>query len=221
MADERRARAFFGATSLMVFAGLILQVILSARATGGSFGSAPGRVVNFFCFFTVQSNIAVAITTGLLALRIDRAATGFRTFRLVGVVAIAITGVVFHVALRNLQELTGWDALADFLLHTASPILCVLGWLLFGPRGQVSARIVRLAVIPPIAWLVFALVRGSFVQDVHGRDYYPYPFLNAQNHGYVVVLINAALVALLFLGICAAAVSGDKRLPGVRLASDP
>jgi hypothetical protein len=40
--------------------------------------------------------------------------------------------------------------------------------------------------------------------------------MNAQVHGYVVVLLNVSLVALLFLGICAAAVAVDKRIPGIR-----
>ena len=216
MRGERSARLFFGATSLLVFGGLILQVILSATADNGSFATVQGRVFNFFCFFTVQSNIVVAVTTGMLALRLHRTSTWFRTFRLDGLVAIAITGVVFHLALRQLQELTGWDAVADFILHTASPILTVAGWLLFGPRGQLSGRIVRLALIAPVCWLIFTLARGAFVQDVNGRDYYPYPFLNAQVHGYPVVLVNVSVVALLFLGMSAAAVALDRRLPGAR-----
>jgi hypothetical protein len=216
MSDERRARVFFAASSLLVSAALILQVVLTAHAHGGSFGSGPGKVFNFFCFFTVQSNIVVAITTGLLALRLDRTSTTFRTFRLVGVVAIAITGVVFHIALRDLRELTGWDAVADFILHTASPVVAVAGFLFVGPRNRVSSRIVRLAVIAPVAWLAFTLVRGPFVQDVHGRDYYPYPFLDAQQHGYRSVLLAVLVVAGLFVGVCAAAVAADRRLPGVR-----
>ena len=212
MTDERPARVFFAASSLLVFAGLALQVVLSARAHGGSFGSGPGKVFNFFCFFTVQSNIVVAVTTGLLALRLDRTSTAFRVFRLVGIVAIAITGIVFHVALRNLRELTGWDAVADFILHTASPVITVAGFLLFGPRGLLSSRIVRLAVLAPLGWLAFTLVRGPFVQDVHGRDYYPYPFLDAQQHGYASVLLAVLVVAVLFVGVCAAAVAVDGRL---------
>ncbi len=216
MRNERGVRWFFGATSLAVFAGLILQCVLTATRNEGSFGSDAGRIFNFFCFFTVQSNIVVAVTTGMLALRLDRPATAFRTFRLVGVVAIAITGVVFHLALRNLHELTGLDAVADFILHTASPILTVGGWVFFGPRGQVNARIVRLAVTAPLGWLGFTLIRGSFVQDVSGRDYYPYPFMDVGQHGYVSVAFAIVLVAALFLGVCAAAVAIDEHLPGVR-----
>jgi len=211
--SARLGRIFFAATAVIVFAGLILQVVLSATADSGSFGSAKGRVFNFFCFFTVQSNFVVAITSALLAVDLHRPSTVFRVFRLVGVIAIAVTGVVFYVALKGLHELTGWDALADFLLHTASPILSTLGWFVFGPRRQLSGRVVRLAAIPPFIWLVFTLVRGTFVQDVNGRDYYPYPFMNVQEHGYAVVLVNCALVVVLFFGLCAGALSLDSKLP--------
>ncbi len=213
--NARSARTFFAIVSAVVWVGLVLQVILSATHKGGSFGTASGRVFNFFCFFTVQSNIVVAITTGVLAMSLDRRSTGFRTFRLVGVVAITVTGVVFYVALKNLQELTGWDAVADFILHTASPVLTLVGWLFVGPRGLVSGRIVRLALIPPACWLTFTLIRGTFVQDVNGRDYYPYPFLNVQDHGYLVVVVNSLVVLVLLLGLCAAALASDKHLPGL------
>lgn len=127
MDDEGLARAFFAATSAIVTFGLVLQLIVSITADPGTgyFESTPDRIVNFFSFFTVLSNIAVAATTGLLAIRLDRRSVLFRTLRLDGLLAITVTGVVFHLTLSDLQELTGWSAFADFLLHTLSPSLNV------------------------------------------------------------------------------------------------
>ncbi len=217
MRDERNARLFVGATSAIVTFGLALQLILAiSRESGaGAFESTPARIVNFFSFFTVQSNILVAVTTALLARTLDRRSTLFRVLRLDAVICILVTGVVFHLALSSLQELTGWDALADFLLHTLSPILCPLGWLVFGPRGQLTPRIVRLAVIAPVCWLGYALAYGAVVEDRNGDDYYAYPFMNVQVHGYAVALFRCALVALLFLGLSFGALALDRRLRGV------
>jgi hypothetical protein len=219
MTDTRAARVFFAATSLIVTFGLVLQLWLSVSAGSddGSFAAAPDRIVNFFSFFTVLSNIAVAVTTGLLALRLDRPSALFQTLRLDGVVAIAVTGVVFHIALAQLQELTRWDALADGILHTVSPILAVLGWLAFGPRGLITPRIVVLAVIAPVVWIVYTLVRGALVLDRHGNHYYPYPFMDVGVHGYPTVLLNVTIVAVLFLAISFCALALDRRLPGVRV----
>lgn len=52
-------------------------------------------------------------------------------------------------------------------------MLCVVGWLLFGPRGRTVMAHVWLALLFPVGWLVFALVRGPLV-----GGYYPYPFLD-------------------------------------------
>lgn len=89
--------------------GLVLQLALTITADTGAerFDTTGGRIVNFFSFFTVLSNVAVAATTGILAVRLDRRSTLFRVLRLDGIVGIAVTGVVFHLTLAQLQELTG------------------------------------------------------------------------------------------------------------------
>lgn len=216
--EERKARLFFGATAALVTFGLVLQFVLAITRDSnlGAFESTAARVVNFFSFFTVQSNIAVAVTTGLLARNLDRRSTVFRVLRLDAVICITVTGVVFHLALASLQELTGWDKVADFLLHTLSPILGAVGWLVFGPRRQLTRRIVGFAVIAPVCWLVYALIYGAIAEDRNGNDYYAYPFMNVQVHGYAVALLRCVLVAALFLGLSFAALAADRRLPGVQ-----
>lgn len=93
-----------------------------------------------------------------------------------------------------------------------------LGWLLLGPRGQLTRRIVLWSVVAPVCWLVYTLIRGAVVDDRAGNAYYPYPFMNVQDHGYRVVLMNSAMVALLFLAIASGTLALDRRLPGVRKA---
>ena len=65
----------------------------------------------------------------------------FATFRLIGLVAITVTGLVYHVALAALFDLQGLDQLGNQLVHTMVPILAVVGWLMFGPRRLTSATI--------------------------------------------------------------------------------
>jgi len=50
----------------------------------------------------VQSNLIVGATTLPLAVRLDRTSPVFRTFRLFGLVAITVTGIVCHVALSKI-----------------------------------------------------------------------------------------------------------------------
>lgn len=216
MLSDRNSRVVFGFTSALVAAGLVIQFVLAIGNDDGAFAAVPARILNFFSFFTVQSNIAVAVTTGLLAANLHRPSTWFRVFRIVAVVAIAVTGIVFHLALADLQELTGWDLVADTVLHTLSPIISVAGWLLFGPRRQLTNRVVGLAVVPPVCWLVYALIYGELATTRSGAHYYAYPFMNVEIHGYAVALLRCAIVAALFLGLAFGAKSLDRRLPGVR-----
>jgi hypothetical protein len=197
------ARVWFGVTALTVLVGLVVQLWVTARATGGQFPTVGGRVVNLFCYFTIQSNVIVLVTCGLLAVRPQRTSTLFRVLRLDGIVAITVTFVVFQIALADLHDLTGGAAFADFMLHTAAPVLCVLGWLLFGPRQRGGLRLVVLAGIFPLGYLALTLIRGPIV------DFYPYPFLDVGTHGYPRVLLNSVIIGLLFVGLAAAVTAVD------------
>jgi hypothetical protein len=217
--DRKWARPWFAATAVLVLAGVVIQLFV----TGGDatkFGATPVlRALNVFAFFTIQSNLIVGGTTLLLALNPARSSTVFRVFRLTGVVAITVTFLVFHVALAHLLELDTWAEVANQLLHTVVPVLAVAGWVMFGPRDLTSGRVARLTAIFPGGYMIFTLVRGPLASD-----FYPYPFADAKKLGYVGVIANAFWIALLFVGLAAAATFLDKRLPadiGDRETSQP
>ncbi|AQA25715.1 hypothetical protein BTZ20_4724 [Rhodococcus sp. MTM3W5.2] len=139
---------------------MIIQVVLDwqnnmplVAETGESFqkfgGSPLGRALNVFAFFTIQSNLIVGATSLLLAINPNRSSTVFSVFRLTGLVAITVTGIVTYVALDGLLVFDTWALTADKLLHVAVPIMAVVGWLAFGPRGLTSPRVVKLAVLFP------------------------------------------------------------------------
>jgi len=203
---DRTARLWFGLTALAVFTGIIVQVFVSANAKAEFFHTAGARVFNVFCFFTIQSNLIVGVTSLLLALNPNRSSTVFNTFRLTGVVAIAVTGIVFHAVLARLLDLESWALVANNLVHTVVPVMAVLGWLMFGPRGRTSRRVMWLSVLFPVAWLIFVLIRGPIVH------FYPYPFVDVIKLGYARVLINCVWVAVLYLGMAAGAAALDRRL---------
>lgn len=206
MTMRTAARGWFGLTALVVLAGLVTQVVVTSQLTEGHFTTVAGRVANVFSFFTIQSNIIVMITCAVLALTPDRQSTALRVFRLAGLLGIAVTGVVFHTVLSGLSDLHGGAAVADFLLHTLSPLLTITGWLVFGPRGGIENQVIGLAALFPILWLVFTLVRGPFV------DFYPYPFVDVRQHGYIVVIFNCVIVAVLFLVLALGARALDRTL---------
>ncbi len=92
------SRPRFALTALCVAAGVVISVFTAAHNGTGHFHTSVERAFNSFAFFTIQSNLIVGTTTLVLALRPHPTSPAFATFRLIGVVAITVTGVVYHVA---------------------------------------------------------------------------------------------------------------------------
>lgn len=193
-------------TALCVVAGVLISVLTAAHSTTGHFHSPLERAFNTFAFFTVQSNLIVGVVALLLALQPKRSSTVFATLRMISLVAISVTGVVYHVALAGVFELQGWDQLGNQLVHTVVPLLAVVGWLLFGPRRLTSARTAFWSLVFPGFWLGFTLIRGSFIH------WYPYPFIDVTTLGYGGALLNCFWVSLLWLGLAAGATAVDRAL---------
>ena len=194
---DARGRWWFGLTALAVLTGLVVQLLVTAGRETGFFDTTTERALNVFAFFTIQSNIIVGITSLLLALRTDRTSIVFRVARLTGIVAITITFVVFHVAIAHLFEFESWSLVADRILHAIVPILAVVGWLMYGPRGLAPRRVMWLALVFPVAWCIFTLIRGELV------GWYPYHFIDVGQLGYAKVAVNCLWVAVLYLGVAA------------------
>lgn len=202
----RPARAWFAVNALVVAVALVIQIPITAGRTDGVFDTPLARVANLFTFFTILSNILVAAVCLVLAVRPDHRSRTFAVAWLDALLAIAVTGIVYNTVLIGLYELNGAELFADRLFHMVSPALFVLGWLLFGPRGLVTARTVALSLIYPLAWLAFTLVRGAII------TWYPYPFLQVPTLGYGGVALRGLVIMSLFLALAAAVFGVDRVL---------
>ncbi len=222
-APSAAARWWFGVTAAVALSGVLLQMYAVTDNRVGHFTTPAARAFNILFFFTVASNVIVGVTCAMLARGRRTEGRAFAVARLTGVVAITVTGVVYHGILADLTDLKGLDVICNEMLHTIVPVLAVAGWLIFGPRGGTSNRIAVLTLIFPILWLTVTLVRGEIV------DWYPYPFVDVGDLGYARVLLNCALVAVLFIGLAFGAMGLDRWLtaragggstPGPRARSD-
>jgi hypothetical protein len=211
-------RVWHGTVALAVVYGLVLQVIITARAPATPPGHAVGtlagaalitRLVRVVSFFTVQSNILCGIVSAQLARNPRRDDSAWRAVRLAALVGIAVTGVVYSTVLARIHEPKGWEqTINNAIFHYAVPLLVVIGWLLFGPRPRIDPRTILLAAIWPLAWLVYTIVHGE------ASGWYPYPFVDAATHGYGRVVANLLGVLVVFAVVAALYLLGDRRLPG-------
>lgn len=209
--QPRAARLWHGATWAVAVFALVTQAILVI--SGGSVLAEENppalleRIVRLIGYFTIQSNLLVAISAFSLVRDPARDGPLWRVVRLAGVVGIAVTGIVHWFLLRPLLDLRGWAYVCDLLLHIVVPVLAVVGWLIFGPRPRVSLGTILLMLIWPAAWVAYTLVRGALTA------FYPYPFLNVAELGGAAVASACLGVLGLILGAALLAWLVDRRVP--------
>ncbi|WP_083459793.1 Pr6Pr family membrane protein [Jiangella muralis] len=214
------ARWWHVVTLLVIVASLITQLVLVFQGTNVLVedGTVPPsramRLVNYPSYFTVQSNILLGIGAAILVVRPDADGRAFRVLRLAGLIGIAVTGVVYVTLLRGEVSLDGAAVLTNIGFHYLSPLLGVIGWLLFGPWPRIEPRTIVLSLSWPVAWLIYTLIRGDVV------DWYPYPFIDVAELGYGRTLLNAAGITVVFLAVGWLFAFGDRRLGDRAYGSD-
>jgi hypothetical protein len=201
------ARTWFAALAVWAWLGLAIQFVLSSTGMYPSDPTKPSaygwnpagleglvpRVIDFFSYFTIWSNITVAVVATLLWARPDRDSTWFRAVRLSALLMISVTGLVYGVLLAGLADLQGWEVVANFFIHQTVPLLAIVVFVVAGPRGWIDWPTIGRATVVPLVWAAYALVRGAVI------DAYPYFFLDVAVLGYARVLLN--LVGVLLLGL--------------------
>lgn len=207
-----RARAWHLLTAAVVAFAVVFQLVLVVRGVDPllpeAYPSVGTRLVRFFSYFTILSNLLVLASTAPLVRSVPEGRL-WRVLRLDAVVCIAVTGLVHWFVLRPLLDLHGASYAADKLLHVVSPLLAVIGWAVFGPRGRLGRADLLPALVFPVVWVAYTLVHGAVSR------WYPYPFIDVGLHGYPRVLVSCLGVAALLLALSGAALLLDGRLPGV------
>lgn len=166
-----------------------------------------GRIFDWFSYFTILSNIVVAVVTTMLARSLHRTSTTWATLRMDSLVMISVTGLVYAIVLAPGANPQGLEILTNSLGHYIIPALTVVLWLLIGPRKQLRPITIFTALIIPIIWAVYTLIRGAFING------YPYGFLNVAEIGLGPAIINIIGVAVLGMVIGAIYWLIDKLLP--------
>ncbi|MEQ1675393.1 MAG: Pr6Pr family membrane protein [Chitinophagaceae bacterium] len=187
---------------------LALQLKLSLDTTSATGFTALKTVINFFSYFTILCNllVAVSLTSSLL---LPRSALGSFFSAPIVTSAIAlyifIVGLVYNLVLRNIWEPTGWQLVADNLLHVIVPLLYVLYWIFFTPKQTLHWKNILPWLIFPALYLGYSLIRGTV------DNWYPYPFVDVSKLGYAKVAVNSLLVLAAIISVGAGMVAINRR----------
>ncbi len=209
---SRAARTAWGVNAGIAWTGVVLTLLLSGLGwysaeppepglygdTGDGLSGVVSRLGDSLSYFTVWSNVVVAVSLTSLARRPLEDTWLRRVLRLDGLLMITITAIVYQVLLAPSIDVVGWSNLTDPILHVITPLLTVVVWAVWGPRGWVSARLVPAALIVPLLWIVWMLARGAVI------DAYPYGFTNVADLGYAPVAVTLGLILLVGAVVAAA-----------------
>jgi hypothetical protein len=195
---ERAAHLLAILGAAIGWAALVLQYLLVVRSMGGT-GAALWR---FTGYFTILTNIAVALILTATALR-----PAIHRPRVEGAVAVAIVmvGITYSLLLR--RDLTGEAKVADLILHDLMPLYFTLFWLL-RPHGSLRPADISRSLIAPLGYCLYGILRGA------ADGWFAYPFLDPTKIAPAHLLLNVAGMAAGFAGSAALLVAIDRRLSG-------
>jgi hypothetical protein len=206
---RRRPARLVAVAAVLGWTGLSIQLYLILLGRWELGASLLGGLVNFFSFFTVLTNtlVAVVLTWELT----PRQSPARRWFLLPGVrsgiaVSIALVSLAYNLLLRHLWQPEGWQFVADELQHDVMPLLYIVYWWRYVPKGTLRLGHIGLWVIYPLVYFAYLLLRGDLLAA------YPYPFIDVANLGYPQVFINAGGILAGFIGIALAVVGVDRWL---------
>jgi hypothetical protein len=219
VADQTRARTAYAVNAVVAWTGVVLTVLLSGLGwyrdlplepglygdTGDGLAGVASRLTDTLSYFTIWSNVVVAVSVTALVARPPRDSAVWRVLRLSGLLMITVTAIVYQVLLAPTAIVEGWSRLTDPILHVVTPLVTIVVWAVWGPRGWISRREVVLALVVPFAWICWMLARGAVV------DAYPYDFANVADRGVGPVLLTLGLI-LVFGLLVAAAYAGLERV---------
>lgn len=198
----------------LVYRLLALAVILTGVIRHSDvLTSAPNWTT--LLFYTMVSNLLCLVWMILLIVRTarDLRQTGPRgtstpSARGSGAVmmAITVTMLIYLLVLVPTRFADGDSdifSLTDNLIHIITPLLMIVDWLVFAPKGSFRWIDPLLWTLIPYAYLVWAFVYGSLGGEFTPGQKYPYPFMDvdALGVGGVAQWVVALTLALVVVGL--------------------
>jgi hypothetical protein len=178
----------------LIFALVTIVAIISQAVSSISLGIF--RPANYFSYFTIDSNL-IAVVVLLVGVACWRSTNppALDLLRGAAVVYMSVTGVVFTLLLSGVDVDTQlkW---VNTVVHELMPLVILADWLIAPPASHLTLRQGALWLLFPLVWIIYTLIRGA------ASNWYPYPFLNPTNGGYLSVTLYCAGILVLMLVVC-------------------
>lgn len=194
---------------------LIFQSIFCALAIVGCIASLGLFQADFNeNFYVYYTNISNYICTGLMIVCLVKTAKannkkedGYVSvapkFTFMCVIMITITCLVYNILLAKENTVVEYfTSLTNLLLHVILPVMFVLHWTLFYKHGKTKWTYPLWALMIPLVYVIYIMIRATIMKGVKGALLYPYFFLNVAELGWggFFMWIAILLVAFTALG---------------------
>lgn len=191
--------------ALVGWGGLALQLAILVQKLG-----LLGAVWRFLGFFTILTNLGAALVATAIAVGSTSPLAGARA-RLMAGTSILMVGLVYSIALRALWNPTGLQGIADEALHDLAPLSWLVLWLV-APHPRLARSEMFWALIPPVAYVIYAMVRGA------AENWYAYWFLDPSNQTPGEFAVSFVVLVAGFTAVAALLVTADRWLGRARTA---
>lgn len=202
-------KRYVATAALAGWTGLAIQQYLIFHSRWEAGASLLGGLINFFSFFTVLTNTLVVVVLSYALVNRESAAKRFFLAPTVSsaiATSIVVVSLAYNLLLRHLWSPTGFQFIADELLHDVLPVLFVIYWWRCVPKGTLRLKHIGGWGIYPLLYFGYVLLRG------HLLGQYQYPFIDVDSLGYPQVFVNAGGILAGFVLIALAVVGLDKIL---------
>jgi hypothetical protein len=181
--------------TLLLVLGWFAVIVQFYFYIGNAAASLPEMVIRFFSYFTILTNILVALScTSLVFFANSKWGRHFGTVQTQTAITvyIVVVGLVYNTVLRFIWQPQGMQRVVDELLHLILPVLCLVYWLAYVRKNDLKWNDFWVWLVYPLVYLVVVMVRGWF------SGYYPYPFLDLEKLQTSAVVLNCIGITLLF-----------------------
>lgn len=208
------SKSFAVFTAFIAWFALGLQLYILIDNVPGNGLSVMEAIARFFLFFTILTNLLVAVCLTVRAAEPSNRLGHF--FSRPSVLAatgvyILIVAIVYNTVLRSLWVPVGNQRLADELLHLIVPVCYLIYWFLFAPKYGLEWKHAVQWLIYPAIYLPYALLRGAL------EGFYPYPFIDLGQNSIGKVVVNCLSMLCVFVVIGLLVVAIAKKMTGKKM----
>lgn len=150
--------------------------------------------VGLFNYFTILTNIIVALSFSLLAMDKNKSILTTPQSQTAITVYILVVAIIYSALLRSTWDPQGFQRVVDELLHTGVPLAYTLFWFVYSPKDDIQYSKIPKWLVFPAVYLLYSLVRGAIT------GIFPYPFIDVNSLGWInVIFVCLGLTFFLIL----------------------